>query len=67
VQFCDQAGRVNGIIAKPQPKFLSNVVLGGPALDELYATVSDRVYKRKMRVKGVPSFQAPVTPPAPRL
>jgi sugar lactone lactonase YvrE/enterochelin esterase-like enzyme len=67
VQFCDQAGRVQGIIAKPQPKWLANVVFGGPDLGELYVTSSDRVYKRRTKVKGVLSFQPPVKPPTPRL
>lgn len=67
IQFCDQAGRVNGIIAKPQPKWIANVVFGGPKLDELYVCCSDKVYKRKTQVKGVLSFQPPIKPPMPRL
>ncbi len=67
LQFCDQAGRVNGIIAKPQPAWLANVVFGGPRLDTLYVTCGDKVYKRKTKARGVLSFREPVTPPAPRL
>ena len=67
VQFCDQAGRVNGIISKPQNKWLSNVCFGGPDFTELYATCGDKIYKRKTRVRGALSFQAPVKPTAPRL
>jgi sugar lactone lactonase YvrE len=67
VQFFDQAGRVNGIISKPQNKWLANVVFGGENLDELYACCSDKVYKRKTRAKGVLSFQAPIKPPPPGL
>jgi gluconolactonase len=67
IQFCDQAGRVNGIITKPQARWISNVVLGGPNFDELFVTCSDKVYKRSTRVKGVLSGQAPIKPPAPRL
>jgi len=67
LQFCDQAGRVNGIISKPQRAWLSNVVFGGPNLDELYVTCSDKVYKRKTAAKGVLSFKPPVQPPAPKL
>jgi sugar lactone lactonase YvrE/enterochelin esterase-like enzyme len=67
LQFCDQAGRVNGIIVKPQNKWLANVVFGGPNLGTLYATCSDKVYGRKTKAKGVLSFQAPIKPPAPRL
>jgi sugar lactone lactonase YvrE/enterochelin esterase-like enzyme len=67
LQVCDQAGRVNGIISKPQRAWLANAVFGGPALDELYVTSADKVYKRKTKAKGVLSFQAPVKPVAPRL
>ena len=67
IQFCDQAGRVNGIISKPQPKWLANVVFGGPNFDELYVCSSDKVFKRKTQVKGVNSWQAPIKPEKPRL
>lgn len=67
VQFCDQAGRVNGIIPKPQRAWLANLCFGGPGLDELYATCGDKVFKRKLKAKGVLSFQAPTKPAPPRL
>jgi gluconolactonase len=67
VQYCDQAGRVNGIITKPQRAWLSNVVFGGPNFDDLYVTVGDKVFKRKTKAKGVLPFEAPIKPPAPRL
>ena len=67
VQFCDQAGRVNGIISKPQSAWLANVGFGGPDFDELYATCGDKVFKRKLTAKGVLSFQAPTKPAPPRL
>lgn len=67
IQFCDQAGRVNGIILKPHEQWLSNVKFGGPNLDYLYATCGDKVYRRKVKAKGVLSSQAPIVPPAPRL
>jgi sugar lactone lactonase YvrE len=67
VQVCDQAGRVIGIIVKPQDKWLSNVAFGGPKLGELYATCEDKVFKRKTKAKGVVSFDPPIKPTAPRL
>ncbi|MEY2410454.1 MAG: gluconolactonase [Verrucomicrobiota bacterium] len=67
VQFCDQAGRVNGIISKPQNKWLANLCFGGPNLDELYAACGDRIYKRKLRVRGATSFRPSIKPRAPRL
>jgi gluconolactonase len=67
LQVCDQAGRVNSIISKPQNKWLANVAFGGPNFDTLYVTCSDKVYKRKTKATGVLSFQAPIKPVAPRL
>jgi gluconolactonase len=67
IQVCDQAGKVTGIIAKPQPGWLANVVFGGAGFDELFVTAGDKVYKRRVRTKGALSFQPPMKPPTPRL
>ncbi len=66
VQICDQAGRVVGIINKPQPGALANAVFGGADLQTLYVTASDKVYRRHLRRKGVFPW-TPVKLPAPRL
>jgi sugar lactone lactonase YvrE len=62
IQFFDQLGRANGIISKPQNKWLANLVFGGPDLDYLYACCSDKVYRRKTKAHGALSFQAPIKP-----
>ncbi|HZQ45494.1 MAG TPA: alpha/beta hydrolase-fold protein [Verrucomicrobiae bacterium] len=67
LQICDQAGRVNGILSKPQAGALSHVAFGGPNLDELYVICGNKIYKRKTNAKGVLSFQAPIRPAAPHL
>jgi sugar lactone lactonase YvrE len=67
IQFCDQAGRVNGIISKPQNKWVANVVLGGADFNDLYACCSDKVYKRRLSAYGANSFQPPFKPKAPGL
>ncbi|MBX7206857.1 MAG: SMP-30/gluconolactonase/LRE family protein [Verrucomicrobiaceae bacterium] len=67
IQFCDQAGRVNGIIARPQRKWLANCVFGGANFDELFACNADKVFKRKTTVKGVRSAEATIKPDKPRL
>lgn len=68
VQFCDQAGRVNGILEKPEPdSWATDVCLGGKNMDELYLTAGDKVWRRKLQTKGVLPFRDPVVPPAPRL
>lgn len=66
IQVCDQAGRVNCIIPTPNGK-LSNLTFGGPQFDVIFATCGDRVYKRKVKVGGAPSWAAPLKPAAPRL
>ena len=53
LQVFDPTGRPSGVILKPQSKFLSNVVFGGPKFDTLYVTCTDKVYKRKTKTEGV--------------
>ena len=66
IQVCDQAGRVNAIIPTPNGR-VSNVTFGGEAFDMLYATCGDKVYKRKLKVKGAQAWDMPNKPAAPRL
>lgn len=66
LQVCDQAGRVNCIIPTPNRR-VANLTFGGPEFDTLYVAAGDKVYSRKVKVKGVVSYQAPIKPAAPRL
>ena len=66
VQFCDQAGRVNGIIPTPNGK-CANLAFGGEKFDVLIATCWDKVYARKVKVTGYNTFDKPHTPVKPRL
>ena len=66
IQVCDQAGRVNAIIPTPNGK-ISNLCFGGEAGDVIYATCGDKVYSRKVKVKGSRPDQPPFKPTAPRL
>lgn len=52
IQVFDTQGRLSGVIAKPQARFLSNLVFGGPDFNLLYATCSDKVYRRQVKVTG---------------
>lgn len=56
LQVFDPTGRLSGVIAKPQNKFLSNVKFGGEKFDYLYVTCQDKVYRRKTRTTGTPYF-----------
>jgi len=66
VQVCDQAGRVQCIIPTPNRR-LSNLTFGGDHFDTIYATCGDRVYRRKMKVKGAQAWDKPVKPAAAKL
>jgi sugar lactone lactonase YvrE/enterochelin esterase-like enzyme len=66
IQICDQAGRVNAIIPTPNGR-VSNLTFGDENFDTLFATCGDKVYKRKLKVKGTNAWDAPLKPAAPRL
>lgn len=59
LQMFDPTGRLSGVIAKPQPTWMANVCFGGPNHDALYATCTDKVYRRKIKARGVLYFQPP--------
>lgn len=66
IQVCDQAGRVNAIIPTPNGR-VSNVSFGGENFDTLFATCGDKVYKRKLKVRGANAWDMPNKPATPRL
>jgi gluconolactonase len=66
IQVCDQAGRVNCIIPTPNGK-IANLCFGGADFQTLIATCGDRVYQRKVKVRGANAYDAPIKPKAPRL
>jgi len=67
IQFLDQAGRVNGILANPAAGPCDQIAFGGADRTTLYAACHGTLYRRKVKGKGVLSFEEPITPPAPRL
>jgi hypothetical protein len=54
------------IIPTPNGK-CRGLTFGGPEFDVLYVTCGDKVYSRKVKVKGANAFQPPITPPKPKL
>jgi sugar lactone lactonase YvrE len=66
IQVCDQPGRTTCIIPTPNGR-IANLCFGGPNHDILYAMCRDRVYKRKVKVRGAQGYEAPIKPPTPRL
>ncbi len=66
IQILDQTGRVNAIIPIPSGQ-ASNVCFGGKDFDTIYVTAVDKVYRRKLKVRGANTFEKPYKPVAPRL
>ena len=66
LQICDQAGKVLAILETPNRR-ISNLTFGGPAFDTLYATCGDKVYRRKLKIRGANAWAPPSKPAAPRL
>lgn len=66
VQIADQAGKVQCIIPTPN-RVISNLTFGGENFDVLYVTAGDKVFKRKLKVKGAFAWMPPHKPAAPRL
>ena len=66
IQVCDQAGRVNCIIPTPNGR-IANLCFGGANFDTIYAACGDKIFSRKVKVKGAQNFLAPNKPPAPHL
>ena len=68
VQIADpDGGRVHLILEAPERKQISNVIFGGPNRDTLYVTASDKVFKRKVKTKGIDSWKPPIFERMPRL
>lgn len=68
IQVMDQLGRVNAIIPVPKTKGqISNLCFGGPDFDVLYITCQDKVFRRKVKVKGANNFERPLKPGTPHL
>ncbi len=66
IQVCDQVGRVVCILPTPS-ETVSNLTFGGENFDTLFATCGDKVYKRKLKVKGAQAWAAPHKPAPPKL
>ncbi len=68
IQVMDQLGRVNAIIPVPKTKGqVSNLCFGGPDFNVMYISCQDKVFRRKVKVKGANNFEKPIKPNNPRL
>jgi sugar lactone lactonase YvrE len=58
IQVCTPAGIVACIIPTPNGR-VSNISFGGEGFDTLFATCGDRVFRRKVKVKGALAYAPP--------
>jgi gluconolactonase len=65
IQVCDQMGRVTCILPTPNGR-CANLCFGGPDFDHLLACCGDKVFVRRVKVRGAPSFLPPFAPPKPK-
>jgi gluconolactonase len=66
IQVLDQTGRVNAIIPIPAG-MPSNICFGGKDFDIMYVSAGSNVYKRKVKIRGVNTFEKPLKPAPPKL
>lgn len=66
IQVLDQTGRVNAIIPVPSGS-PSNCCFGGADFSIIYVSCGDKVYRRKLNVRGSNTFENPHKPGTPRL
>jgi enterochelin esterase-like enzyme len=67
IQVFDQLGKCHGILALPGDGRATAITFGGPDFSHLVVRRGDRIYSRRIKASGAPSWMAPVTPPQPRL
>lgn len=61
IQICDTQGRVQAIVPTPNGK-ITNLAFVGENLDTIFATCNERVYRRKVNVRGVNAWAPPFKP-----
>lgn len=67
IQVLDEQSRVISIIPTPGEGSPSNLCFGGPNFDIMYVTINNKVYSRKVGVKGVKPFEKPFKPEIQRI
>ena len=63
IQIMDQLGRVNAILPVPASSGqASNLCFGGTDFNILYVSAGDKVFRRKLKTRGVNYFDKPTKP-----
>ena len=64
VQVLDRNGRSRLILPMPTGQAATGVCFGGPQFDLLFATSGGKLFHRRMKMTGAPSFFPPITLPS---
>ncbi|MEZ6134109.1 MAG: alpha/beta hydrolase-fold protein [Pirellulaceae bacterium] len=67
IQVLDQLGRVHLILKKPSKPTITGIAFGGAMHDTLFATAGENVYARKLKTRGMASYETAVELPKPGL
>jgi enterochelin esterase-like enzyme len=65
IQVCDRNGRVEAILTLPEApgQAVASLCFGDPDFQTLYAAAGQRIFRRRLKISGVPGWSAPVTVP----
>jgi sugar lactone lactonase YvrE len=66
VQVCEANGRVAAILNPPEPGAVASIAFAGKDMNWLYAAEGGKLFRRAVKVKGVPAW-APAKLPRPPL
>lgn len=66
IQVADQLGRIQCILPTPNGR-VANLTFGGKDRDTLFVMSGDKIYKRKLKVRGALAWEKPVKPTQPSL
>jgi sugar lactone lactonase YvrE/enterochelin esterase-like enzyme len=64
IQVFDRNGRVTAILPLPGNEQATSICFGDSGFDTLYVVARDKIYRRKMKVKGTPPWAAPIQLPS---
>jgi gluconolactonase len=67
IQVFDQLGKCHGILQLPGEGRATAVTFSGPERSNLAVLRGGRIYTRRIKATGAPSWMQPVLPPVPRL
>ncbi len=66
IQVTEQNGRVAAVLNPPEYGTISNIAFGGKNSDFMYAAEGSKLFRRPVKISGVPVW-SPVKPPKPPL